>query len=475
MKTLSHLALIAAVLLYGTSAFAAPPRHLLADSETMKAEPDAKPAPPSVTDKLGRQSLTLEQAQAIALSHYPQILAAESATKAAKQEVKISRSNYLPQVTGNAIRAFAEQNTRIGAPGTLNNPTVIDRGSAGVSASQLITDFGRTNDLIETSKLELEAQKARGNLTRETVLLDATRAYYNLLRAQELLRVAERTLKTRHTVWDQINSLRNAKMKSNLDVSIANQFIGEAKLLLLQATNGVENAQATLSEALGYSEPRTFTVVDNAKIEKPPADMDALVQQAMDHNPELAALKAEHSAAQKFAEAEQEAHYPTVSALGYAGSTPLREDDQPIKSRSLAGGVNVSIPFYTGGRLSAREHEAADKANIAGQNLLTQKNQLLRDIRIALSNVQTAYQNISVMKDVVKNANESLDLTQERYHIGSSSIVDLSQAQLAQTQAQIEGANATYEYLISRAYLDYKLGNGVVDSLSKQKNTYGIE
>lgn len=417
--------------------------------------------------------LTLVQAQAIALQNYPQIIAAEAATKAAKQEVKISRSYYLPQVTGNAIRAFAGQNTRIGAPEGLNNPTVIDRGSAGIGVSQLITDFGHTSDLIESSKLELEAQKARGNLTKETVLLDATRAYYNLLRAEELLCVAESTVKTRHTFLDQITSLRNAKLKSNLDVSIANQVQGEANLLLLKARSGVDDAQATLAEALGYSEPRTFTLAKDNKVTPPPSDMESLVNQAMVHNPELAALKAQRDAAKKRAEAESEAQYPTISALGYAGDTPISETDQPIRSRALVGGVNISIPFYTGGRLSAQEHEATDRAHIAEQDMITLKNQLLRDIRIAYGNTQTAYQNITVTQELVKNSNEALDLTQERYQIGSSSIVDLSQAELAQTQAQIEGANATYEYLINRAVLDYKIGHGILTKISAQKMADG--
>jgi len=412
--------------------------------------------------------LSLEEAQKIALQHYPQILAAEATSKAAGEEVDVTRSNYLPQITGNAVRAFAGQGTRISAPGGLNNPSVIDRGSAGVGVSQLITDFGHTSDLIASSKLELQAQKERSNLTHETVLLDVTRAYFNVLRAESVLRVAQATLKTRKTLLDQIASLRDAKMKSDLDLSIAKQVVGEANLLLLKAKSGVDDAQATLAEAMGYSEPKHFVLADNAKVTPPPADVDTLTQQALDHNPELATLKAEHDAARKRADAETEAQYPTVSALGYAGSTPISEDDQPISSHSLAGGINVSIPFYTGGRLSAQEHEAAFKADAIEQDMITLKNQLLRDIRIVFGNTQTAYQNIEVTQALAKNAAEALDLTQERYKIGKSSIVDLSQAQLAETSAKIEGANAAYEYLIQRALLDYKIGNTTHSQLAAE-------
>jgi len=84
---------------------------------------------------------------------------------------------------------------------------------------------------------------------------------------------------------------------------------------------------------------------------------------------------------------------------------------------------------------------------------------LQRDVRIAFDNVQTAYKNIEVTRQLLKSTHESLQLTQTRYQLGRSSIVDLNEAQLADTQAAITEANADYEYLIQRAVLDYKVGN----------------
>ncbi|MDE3038901.1 MAG: TolC family protein, partial [Pseudomonadota bacterium] len=274
--------------LWGGAAFAADnssPRGVKTAKGVELVSP-AQPVPPPQPSVHGNenQALTLAEAQAIALQHYPQMLAAELNTKAAGQQVAVTRSYYLPQVTGNAVRAFAGQDTRIAAPGEINNPSVIDRGSAGIGISQLITDFGHTSDLIESSRLELEAQKERTNLTRETVLLDVTRAYFNALRAQSVMQVAEATLKARQTSLDQIFSLHDAKMKSDLDLSIARQMVGEANLLLLKARKGVDNAQATLSEALGYGEPKYFILADDTKVVPPPADLEALTAQAYDRN-----------------------------------------------------------------------------------------------------------------------------------------------------------------------------------------------
>jgi len=410
---------------------------------------------------LADETLTLEQARDIAIKNHPDVLSAGFNTQAAEEDVKATRSAYLPQITGNAVRAYSgDSDTRIAATDSINNPLVINRGSAGVGVSQLITDFGKTGDLLASSKLQLEAQKSRTTLTRDTVLLDVTRAYYNVLRAKTLLKVAEETLKTRQTLLNQITSLRNVKIKSDLDLSIAKQTVNDADLLLLKAQTGVSDAEATLSEALGLNQPRRFILTDGSKVTSPPDQVDLLIQAALEMNPELAALKAEKGAAEKFAAAQTEAQYPTVSALGFAGTTPIR-DDQQIESNYMAAGVNVSVPIFTGGLLTAQERKAKYKAKATGEDLEARKNQIIRDIQVAFDNTQTSYKNISVTQELLKNTTDALNLTQARYDLGKSSIVDLSEAQLFQTQAQIQNANAAYEYLIQLALLEYKIGGNV--------------
>jgi outer membrane protein len=405
------------------------------------------------------QKLTLEEACRAALQNHPQVLSAEFTTKAAEENIDDVRSAYLPQITGDAVRTFDDRGTVIAASGGLTSSSVIERGSVGLGLSQLITDFGRTNNLIASSRLELESQKDRTAFVRETVLLNVISAYYDLLRSQSLLQVAEDALKTRSTLFDQVSELRKAKMKSDLDVSIGESAVADANLLLLKARSAVDDAQATLSEAMGLSEPKYFSLVDHVNIVPPSDSIGILISSALEQNPEIAQLKAESGALKKNVAAARDAKYPTVSAIGLAGGSPYRVDDQSIAHHYEAGGLLVSIPFFTGGRITAEEKEAEYKALAAEQDLKVKMNELQRDVRIAFDNVQTAYKNIEVTKQLLKSTHESLQLTQARYQLGRSSIVDLNEAQLADTQAAITEANADYEYLIQRAVLDYRVGN----------------
>ncbi|MDR3560871.1 MAG: TolC family protein, partial [Negativicutes bacterium] len=215
------------------------------------------------------QSLTLAEAQHMALANHPQIKASDYEASAAEEEITATRSGYFPQISGNAIRAFADDGTRLAATGGLNNPTVIDRGSVGVGVSQLITDFGRTNAMVDATKAAFEAQKQRAEYSRSAVLLNVTRAYYDALRAQALIKVAQDTLKTRKTLLDQMTQLRDVKLRSDLDLSIASQGMDDANLLMLKAENNRNDAMAELSEALGYSETHIFSLADNNQATPP--------------------------------------------------------------------------------------------------------------------------------------------------------------------------------------------------------------
>ena len=104
----------------------------------------------------------------------------------------------------------------------------------------------------------------------------------------------------------------------------------------------------------------------------------------------------------------------------------------------------------------AREAEAGYKAKAAEQNLLDLGNRVSRDVRLAWLSADTAYQRINLAAQLLSRAREALDLAQERYRLGLSSIVELSQAQLNVTVAEIENANAKYDYLIQRAVLNFQ-------------------
>jgi outer membrane protein len=399
--------------------------------------------------------LNLQQAEQIAIQNHPQIQAAGQLAIAATAQLTETRSVYFPQTTGSLTGVEAENGSRVAA-GFLNNPVIYDRFAEGAAVSQLITDFGRTHELVKSSNLHARAQQEDVTTTRADVLLQVDQAYYNVLRAQAVLQVAEQTVKSRQLVADQITALQQNNLKSGLDVSFANVDLAQAQLLLIQAQNDVQGSYAGLDAALGYADQRTFSLAAEPPPPPPPPDLDPLIQEALKNRPEMISQALTVRSAQSFATAERDLKLPTISAVGAAGLIPFREDT--LDSRYAAAGFNVNIPIFNGRLFTARENEAIAQSKAQQQYLRDLQDRLVRDVRMAWLNANSGFQRLSVTQQLLAEATMAYDLAQNRYQLGLSSIIELSQAQLNLTQAQITNVSAQYEYEAQVANLNFQLG-----------------
>jgi len=415
----------------------------------------ATTVPATSSPAQGVQKLTLQEAEQTAIQNHPRIQAAMNLASAAKAQVTEARSTYYPTVYGSLTGADAESNSRIAA-GALNNPIIFDRYSNGVTVSQLVTDFGRTHELVKSSNLHAQAQQESVLATRADVLLQVDQSYFATLKAQAVLAVAQETVKARQLAAEQVIELAKNKIKSELDVNFANVNLAQAQLLLIQAQNDLQSSFARLSAALGYSDQRTFQLTDEPLPAAPPLDVSILIQQALKDRPELIGQRLTVGSAQSYATAERDLKLPTISALGAAGLTPYNETS--LAPRYAAAGFNVNIPIFNGHLYGALQSEATSRAQAENQYLRDLQNQIVRDVQTAWLNANSAFQRLSVTARLLNEANQALDLAQSRYSLGLSSIIELSQAELNQTEARIAQASAAYDYEAQYSSLNYQLG-----------------
>jgi len=419
--------------------------------------------PPSAT--AGEMHLTRVQAEQLALKNNPRISAARLLALAQHQVYRESRSPQLPNFSGAITAVDANEGSRIGAGG-LTASRLLEHAGAGVTLSQLLTDFGRTTNLVSSTKLLEKAQTANALATIEDIVLATDQAFYNALQAQALLKVAQQTVKTRQSAENQISILAQNKLKSNLDLSFAQVNLSQAKLLQLDAQNNVESTIASLTAVLGLEKRIQLELSDEAsQPASPPLDVDALINTALQQRPDLQALTYDQQAAEKFRRAQHDQLFPTISALGTAGIIPVRPDcfggcfpNYFVSSWYGAVGVNMNVPIFNGFRYSAESTEAKYRAQAAAQNTRDRRDQVVRDVRTAWLNTNTAFQRVSVSAELAKQADLSLSLAHERYQLGLGSIVELSQAQLQQTDAAIGYVNAQYQYRLALSTLNFEVG-----------------
>jgi outer membrane protein len=432
-------------------------------SAPLPQAPQTQPAPgmaPSGTNPVApqapgiRMTLTLKQAEALAVQNNPEISVARLSALASQQVTREVRSNLWPTASGNLTGVDSRDNSRITA-GALNNPIIYKRAAAGVMVNQLITDFGRTTNLTASANFAAKAENQNALATKEQILLAVDQAFYAALQAHAVLSVAEQTVNARQNVSDQVEALFKSKLRSQLDYSFASVNLAQAKLLLLDAQNNENAALAALSAVLGYATLQSFELVEDVTpITAPPGNVDDLISEAMAVRPEILAIGFQYQSAQKFQAAERDSFFPTIQAVGVVGDTPVRD---PILSNWYgAVGVNVGIPIFNGFLFSARSREASLRTQATQERLLDLRNRISRDVRTSWLNANAAYQRSFVTQQLLDQASLALDLAQTRYSLGLSSIVELSQAQLQQTQAQIANAQAGYDYRLALAILRYQ-------------------
>lgn len=399
--------------------------------------------------------LSLHDAEQIALHNNPQISSARYMAEASKEVPKELRSNYQPTVFGSLTGAGASDGSRIAA-GALNNPVIYNRFASGIGISQLVTDFGRTSNLIGSAQSRSLAEQENANASQADVLLAVDTAYYSVLRSQAVLTVARQTVSARQLVADQITTLAQNGLKSNLDVSFANVNLADAKLLLAGAENDVRASIAALATAIGYPNQRYFTLSDEPMPEAPPTDSAALIAEAVRNRPELASLRFQQEAAARYARAERDLWMPSISTVASVGLVPVGV--AALQNQYGAVGVNVNIPLFNGGLFKARRTEAELRTRSAEEHTKDIQNRVVQDVQVAYLNALTGYERLGLTQKLLEQAKLALDLSQSRYNLGLSSFIEVSQAQLNLTSAQIAVANARYNYQSYWSTLQFQTG-----------------
>src|SRR5271156_2976690 len=270
----------------------APATRLIAQAALQQSAPpmsngaDQSPAPPATTQPSSQNlRLTRTEAEKLAVRNNPRVSVGRLLALAQHQIVRETRAAELPTATASITATEAEDGSRVSA-GTLTASRLFTHAGAGGGFTQLIMDFGRTRNLIASSKLQEKAQNANALATTEDIVIATDEAFYNALQAQALLKVSQQNVDTRQTTDTQVNEMTRNKLKSTLDSSFADVNLSQAKLLLLDAQNNADSTMAALDAVLGLDRQMTYELADGSTpLQPPPPDADHLIQVGLQQRP----------------------------------------------------------------------------------------------------------------------------------------------------------------------------------------------
>jgi outer membrane protein len=401
-------------------------------------------------------TLTLAQAESIAIANQPRILAAQLRSRASAQRIREARAGLLPTVAFNATGVNVADTGTSTAAGAITTSSISNRFAYGGSLVQMVTDFGRTSAMVASERSLADTQKDIETLTGAQMRLNVRLAYFQVMGAEAVLRAAREAQSNRQLISKQITALAQSQLRSTLDVNFAAVLESEAELAVVRAESVVEQQRSHLASAMGMAQPATAMLVEEALPQALPPDVSSFLTQALAQRADLKATISREAAANHFAAAEKRLSYPTLNVIGTAGQIPYH--DHTLHDDYAAIGFNLSIPVLNGGLFAARRNEAELEARARTQDVNEAKLEVNEQVRDKWYQANEAYRSLDVSARLVAQSREALRLAQARYEAGLGSIVELNEAQLSETSAEITAAGANYDYLTRRAELDYAAG-----------------
>ncbi|WP_031496036.1 TolC family protein [Bryobacter aggregatus] len=400
------------------------------------------------------EHLSLAEAVATAEKNQPRILAAAHRADAAQALPQQLRARLLPQLDATLTGSLAEHGTRMGVGGA-NAPDLFSRVGAGISLTQLFTDFGRTHLQIESARLLAGAQKDLTRWTAADVSLAARTAYYRALQAKAVLDVAKQVKGVRDTFARQIRSLAESDLRSTIDASFAELRSAEAEVVITRAENDLAASLVQLANAMGLDAPQDWELDP-----LPPAasseTLDQLIEEAVASRPELAMYRKRLESAKLDARSDQKLSMPTVSGVGVAGVIPT--GDRRLRNHYDAAAINVTVPILNGRSFDARRQESTAKALAAEQDWKQTLLQVKMTLRLAYLDWMTARKNVEVNEKLRAQAETTLRMAETRYRVGLGAFMDFNQAQLDAASAQLAYSAALYEVSLRQVRLEYEAG-----------------
>lgn len=402
--------------------------------------------------------LTLEKAVDLAVSNHPSLRVASGTQAVNEALVGQAQSGFYPQVqaqsgytrqTVNPSRNFTgsplPRNTTGNAFGFYQN---------NVTLNQMLYDFGNVKSQVGTAQFNLQAANSDAETTVQTVVVNVQQAYFSLQQAQRLLTVNQEAINQFRKHLDLAKGRFKAGVAPKLDVTTAEVDFSNAKLNLIKSKNNLSVARVTLNNAMGIRSSETYRVEEPTLTRHDQVIMDEAVEVAMRLRPEMISQLAQEQAAEMAIKTAQSNFFPTFNAS--AGYSYNGTDFPLVYNWNVAGTMNV--PIFSG--FLTKQQVAQARANLlktkASGDVLRQN--ILLDVSQALFNLEAAVEGMRVTAVSVTQAKERLEQVEGRYKAGLSNAVEVTDAEVALVNAQVNDVVAMSSYQAAKAALDRAMG-----------------
>lgn len=429
---------------------------------------------------LGAQAESLRDIYELALENDATLKAQQARYLAGLEDEKAALSQLLPQVS--AGYTFQNSDTDTTSPGIIGfddagrpvigdtfDNTDIDTDTYRVSLQQAIFNLPAWFTFQSGKELSKQAE-ATFAANQQALIVRVVEAYLAVLRAQDNLRAAQAREEAFERQLEQNQQRFEVGLIAITDVYESQAAYDIAVVDRIAEENNVAVALENLTVLTGRRHDNLDVLVEGFDAQPPdPADRSAWVEFALSNNFNIKAAQYAEEAARQNAKAQRLAHAPTISGTAqYTDSSTdgTRFQDPagifnfpPNQDReSTVFGVELSVPLYTGGALSAERRRAAQQFNAAREDRINLTRQTVTDARSLHMTVVNDVARVKARRQAIVSSKSALDATQAGYEVGTRNIVDVLNAENVYYTAIRDYANSRYDYIVNTLRLKEQAG-----------------
>lgn len=424
--------------------------------------------------------LTLAQATEIALKLHPLRMQSEADQTAARAAVGVARSDLLPQVYGSAqylrstdngigntsyfgLNVFPRmtgRNHNLSSDDTSQSTESSNNFLGGISVSQFLFDFGRVRGYIDERRADLEAADAQLKLTDLNLIFAVAQRYYDLLAAEQEIKVYDEAIRQRSEQLHQATELAKADLRPGIDVSITQADLSRAQLDRVKAGNARDDAKVALDAAMGIADSAPpYNVVGTLAYSPVTDTLPVLLARAFQLRPDLKVLVSEARAAGARVDQYKSDYLPTGTAqMGYSAmGTGL-----PAANNFFAGLV-ITWPLFNGFRTEDQVAQARAREHAIGYAFADMRQQVVEQVHTSFLNWQASVVVIKRAEETLNASRQELSLATQRYRAGLSSIIELDDAERRYTEDSAAYVNALYGYSAAQAAVQRSTGESIAN------------
>ncbi len=428
-------------------------------------------APAWARGEEGGGNLSLKEAIDIALKEHPSVKQFRENVAASRDAIGVAKAAYFPQVSfgwnyfyGNAFSSTARSAVRSATlPAAVAssltatpvlNPEATNFYIYRFSANQLLYDFGKTPNTVAESRATFKGTEQDYFGTRQQVVLDLRTAYFGYLAARRAMKVQEETVRQNQELTKQAQGFYQVGLKAKIDVTKAEANLYQAEANLIQAKNNVELARVTLMNALGIKTWPYKDVEDVLEVTPQPRPLEELLRTATDRRPDLLKNRFQQDFNLAAVKVAQAGYYPQITSTAAYGWQGL---DYPLPSNWWIGAA-VNFPLFEGlaTKYSVSQSKAQLRASLENYEVLRQN--ATKEVNQSYLNVKSGWELIRATKKALEAARENLRLAWGRYQAGVGTIIEVTDAQVQFSQADLNFVQALYNYRVFEAQLDKAIG-----------------